>query len=107
MDAATEQTLLERIASQEEHLQRLERDLKVARNASMAAAIGQLRLHELCLVYVGDQRIDDVIANLRATLGDAAVSEIDRHVYDLSNAPLPHSQKQAVKRAFNHGMSRW
>ncbi|TXI88295.1 MAG: hypothetical protein E6Q40_03860 [Cupriavidus sp.] len=95
------------VARLEAEVRRLEQELRDARAATVANAVGLLRLSELCVVYVGDQPVEAVIARVKSELGDAAADAVERHVYDLSKAPVPHSQREAIKRAFNHGLCRW
>lgn len=106
MDAVVEQALTEKIQLQERFINQLQEDLRQARSASVETILGQLRLREAVLLYVG-QDADDFTRQLAQEFGGVVARSVSNSLFVLDNAPLPTGVQQALRVAFNHGMNRW
>lgn len=107
MEAVIEQALLEKIQRLEVHVKRLEADLQLARDGSLETMIGQLRLREVVLLYVGEKGIQEFADQLSRELGSEMTRLATRHLFALNHAPLEQEQRETFRAIFNHGMNRW
>lgn len=107
MDAVTEQALIEKVQRQERFIAQLQGELQLAREASVARMLGQLRLREAVLLYIGndsDKLIDDLNSEFR---GHDAVRAVSNSLFVLENAPVAPEVCDAIRKAINRGMTRW
>lgn len=105
MDAVAEQVLTEKIQRQDQLIAQLQADLELAREASIERMLGQLRLRETVLMYVGKDA-----GGLRRQLAEAFGGDVARVVsnslFVLDNAPVPSEVRESIRQATNHGMNR-
>jgi len=106
MDSTVEQTLVEKIQQQDRLIAELQAELQEARQASVSHMLGQLRLREAVLLYVGrdDQRFS---AQIAADFGSEIGRAVSTRLFVLDNAPLASETREAMRTALNHGMNRW
>jgi hypothetical protein len=100
------ETLTEKIQRQERFIAQLQADLEQARLASVDTMLGQLRLREAVLLYVG-QDADNFTQQIADNFGSDVARAVSNSLFVLDNAPLPDGEREAVRSAFNHGMKRW
>jgi hypothetical protein len=105
-DAVIE-TLTEKIQLQDRVIAELQGELQRAREVSVERMLGQLRLREAVLLYVG-QDVEKLIGDLDAEFrGHDAVRAVSNSLFVLDNAPVPSEMREAIRTAANHGMNRW
>ncbi len=68
--------------------------------------VGQLRLREAVLVYVG-QDVDNFAQQIAENFGDEVARTVSTSLFALDNAPVPPEAREAIRKATNHGMNRW
>lgn len=101
------ETLTEKIQRQDRFIAKLEGELRRAREASVDRMLGQLRLREAVLLYVGhdaDKLISELDAEFR---GHDAVHAVSSSLFVLDKAPVPTEVREAIRKAANHGMNKW
>jgi len=101
-----EQTLVERIQQQERLIAQLQADLQLARQASVETMLGQLRLREAVLLFVG-QDADNFTQQITEAFGSDIARAISNSLFVLDNAPVSANVQDALRAACNHGMNRW
>ena len=100
------ETLTEKIQRQDRFIAQLQADLEQARQASVNTMLGQLRLLEAVLLYVG-QNADSFAQQLAENFGSDVVRAVLASLFVLDNAPVPPEAREAIRKATNHGMDRW
>lgn len=75
--------------------------------ATLGALLGQLRLREVVLLYVGTEDAARFSERLHCEFGSEIADQALRHLFVLNNAPLPEGQRESLRAVFDHGMSRW
>jgi len=100
------ETLTEKIQRQERFIAQLQADLEQARQASVDTMLGQLRLREAVLLYVG-QDADNFAQQIAENFGSEVARAVSNSLFVLDNAPVPPEVRDAIRQATNHGMNRW
>lgn len=100
------ETLTEKIQRQERFIAQLQADLEQARQASVDTMLGQLRLREAVLLYVG-QDADNFTQQIAENFGSDVARAVSNSLFVLDNAPVPAEAREALRAATNHGMNRW
>lgn len=100
------ETLTEKIQRQERFIVQLQADLEQARQASVDTMLGQLRLREAVLLYVG-QDADNFAQQIAENFGSEVARAVSNSLFVLDNAPIPSEAREAIRMATNHGMNRW
>jgi hypothetical protein len=100
------ETLTEKIRRQDRLLAQLQADLEQAREASVERMLGQLRLREAVLLYVG-QAPDDFAKQIAENFGGDVARAVSNSLFVLDNAPVPSEVRESIRKATNHGMNRW
>lgn len=100
------ETLTEKIQRQERFIAQLQADLEQARQASVGTMLGQLRLREAVLLYVG-QDADNFTQQIAENFGGDIARAVSHSLFVLDNAPVPPEAREALRIATNHGMNRW
>ena len=106
MDAVSEQALTEKIQRQDRFIAQLQADLEQALQASVDNMLGQLRLREAVLLYVG-QDADSLSRQLAEKFGGDVARAVSNSLFVLDNAPVPSEVRESIRKATNHGMNRW
>jgi hypothetical protein len=99
-------TLAEKIQRQDRFIAQLQADLEVARQASVDRMLGQLRLREAVLLYVG-QDADNFAQQIAENFGRDVARAVTNSLFVLDNAPVPPEAREAFRKATIHGMNRW
>lgn len=99
-------TLTEKIQRQDRFIAELKTELQWARQASVDTMLGQLRLREAVLLYVG-QDADNFAKQIAETFGSDVARAVSNSLFVLDNAPIPPEAREAIRKATNHGMNRW
>lgn len=81
-------------------------------SGSVGALVSQFRAHETILLHLGDlddrQLTDAMVRNAPQTAHQGEVVEAALgHIFFLARAPLSPDVITAIRKAANHGMSRW
>ena len=100
------ETLTEKIQRQDRFIAQLQADLEQARQASVDTMLGQLRLREAVLLYVG-QDADNFAQQIAENFGGEVARAVASSLFVLDNAPVPPETREAIRKATNHGMNRW
>ena len=100
------ETLTETIQRQERFIAQLQADLEQARQTSVDTMLGQLRLREAVLLYVG-QDADSFARQIAESFGGDVARAVSNSLFVLDNAPVPTEAREALRAATNHGMNRW
>lgn len=100
------ESLTEKTQRQDRFIAQLQADLEHAREASVDRMLGQLRLREAVLLYVG-QNADSFAQQIAETFGDEVARAVSNSLFVLDNAPVPSEAREAIRKATNHGMNRW
>jgi len=66
----------------------------------------QLRLREAVLLYVG-QDVDNFVQKITENFGSEVARSVLDSLFVLDNAPVPPEMREAIRKAINHGMSKW
>ncbi len=98
--------LTAQIRDQESELGWLKNRLNEALQASAESVIGQLRLREAVLLYVGND-LGKLEREIAKNYGSETAQAVLRHVFDLDRAPLTQEQRDAIRVAIDHGCCRW
>ncbi|PTT89373.1 hypothetical protein DBR42_07990 [Pelomonas sp. HMWF004] len=104
--AVVVQTLTERIQQQDRLIADLSADLRDARQASINTMLGQLRLREAVLLYVG-RDADSLAQQLTEAFGVDIARAVSKSLFVLDNAPVATEVRETIRTATNHGMNRW
>ena len=104
-DVALE-TLTEKVQRQDRFIAELQAELLRARKASVEVMLGQLRLREAVLLYVG-QDADNFAQQIAENFHGDVARAVSNSLFVLDNAPVPSEVREAVRKATNHGMNRW
>lgn len=99
-------TLTEKIQRQDRFIAELQAELQRAREASVETMLGQLRLREAVLLYVG-QDADNFAQQIAENFGSDVARAVSNSLFVLDNAPVPTEAREALRVATNHGMNRW
>ena len=100
------ETLTEKIQRQDRFIAQLQADLEIARQASVNNMLGQLRLREAVLLYVG-QDADSFARQIAESFGGDVARAVSNSLFVLDTAPVPIEAREALRAATNHGMNRW
>lgn len=100
------ETLIEKIQRQERFITQLQADLEQARQASVDTMLGQLRLREAVLLYVG-QDADIFAQQIAENFGGDVARAVSHSLFVLENAPVSSEVRESIRKAMNHGMNRW
>lgn len=100
------ETLTEKIQRQERFIAQLQAELQQARQASVDTMLGQLRLREAVLLYVG-QDADNFAQQIAENFGSEVARAVSNSLFVLDNAPVPSEVRDAIRKATNRGMNRW
>lgn len=100
------ETLTEKIQRQDRFIAELQAELQRARQASVDTMLGQLRLREAVLLYVG-QDADNFVQQIVENFGSEVARAVSASLFVLDNAPVPSDVREALRIATNHGMNRW
>lgn len=100
------ETLTEKIQRQDRFIAELQAELQRARQASVDAMLGQLRLREAVLLYVG-QDADNFAQQIAENFGSEVARAMSNNLFVLDNAPIPYEVRESIRKATNHGMNRW
>lgn len=106
LDETVTTTLTEKIQRQERFINELQEELRQARSASIETMLGQLRLREAVLLYVG-QDTDNLTQQLAQEFGIEVARAVSASLFVLDNAPVSVDARNALRAACNHGMNRW
>ena len=106
-DTIVEAALVEKIRRLERFVAELQDELQRTRAATLDAMLGQLRLREAVLLYVGTEDAARFSERLHCEFGSEVANQTLRHLFVLNNAPLPEGQRESLRAVFDHGMSRW
>lgn len=106
MDAVVEQVLTEKIQRQDRFIAELQAELQQTRQASVETMLGQLRLREAVLLYVG-QDADNFTQQIAEKFGGEVARAVSGSLFVLDNAPVPPEVREAIRNATNHGLNRW
>ena len=106
MDAIVEQALTEKIQRQQRFIDELQEELRQARSSSTESMLGQLRLREAVLLYVG-QDVNNFMQQIAQAFGSEVASSVSASLFVLDNAPVPPDVRDTLRAACNHGMNRW
>lgn len=99
-------TLTEKIQRQDRFIAELQAELQQARESSIARMLGQFRLREAVLLYVG-QDADTFIEQFNMNFGSEVTKALSNNLFVLNNAPVAPEVREAIRTATNHGMNRW
>ena len=100
------ETLTEKIQRQERFIAQLQADLEQARLASVDTMLGQLRLREAVLLYVG-QDADNFAQQIADNFSSEVAQAVSNSLFVLDNAPVSSEVRESIRKATNHGMNRW
>lgn len=100
------ETLTEKIQRQDRFIAELQAELHQARQASVDAMLGQLRLREAVLLYVG-QDADNFAQQIAESFGSDVARAVSNSLFVLDSAPVPSEVRESIRRATNRGMNRW
>lgn len=100
------ETLTEKVQRQERFIAELQGALQEARQASVATMLGQLRLREAVLLYVGTDA-DNFGQQLVENFGGDIARVVSNSLFVLDRAPVSPETREAFRKATNHGMDRW
>lgn len=100
------ETLTEKIQRQDRFIAELQAELQQARQASVDAMLGQLRLREAVLLYVG-QDADNFAQQIAEAFGSDVARAVSNSLFVLDNAPVSSEVRDAIRKATNQGMNRW
>jgi hypothetical protein len=100
------EALTEKIQRQERFIAQLQADLEQARQASVDTMLGQLRLREAVLLYVG-QDADNFAQQIAEEFGSEVARAVSNSLFVLDNAPVSPEVRESIRKATNHGMHRW
>lgn len=100
------ETLTEKIQRQERFIAQLQADLEQARQASVDTMLGQLRLREAVLLYVG-QDVDNFAQQIAEDFGSDIARAVSNSLFVLDNAPVLPEAREAIRKVTNRGMNRW
>ena len=100
------ETLTEKIQRQDRFIAQLQADLEIARQASVDNMLGQLRLREAVLLYVG-QDADNFAQQIAENFGSDIARAVSNSLFVLNNAPVSSEARESIRKATNHGMNRW
>ncbi|GKS87020.1 hypothetical protein AVMA1855_22730 [Acidovorax sp. SUPP1855] len=99
-------TFIEKIRRQDLLIAQLQAELQRAQQASADTLLGQLRLREALLLYVG-QHADDFAKQIAGNFSDDVARAVSNSLFVLDNAPIPRDAREAIRKATNHGLNRW
>ncbi len=100
------ETLTEKIQRQDRFIADLQAELQLVRQASVDAMLGQFRLREAVLLYVGHDA-DNFAQQIAENFGSDVARAASNSLFVLDNAPVPLDAREAIRKAANHGMNRW
>lgn len=100
------EALTEKIQRQDCFIAYLQAELQRARQASVETMLGQLRLREAVLLYVG-QDVEIFAQQIAENFGDEVARIVSADLFVLSNAPVSPEAREAIRTATNYGMNRW
>lgn len=98
--------LAEKIQRQERFITQLQAELEQVRRGSVDTMLGQLRLREAVLLYVG-QDADNFAQQIAECFGSDVARAVSNSLFVLDNAPISAETREALRAATNHGMDRW
>lgn len=98
--------LLDKIQRQDRFIAELQAELQSARQASVDTMLGQLRLREAVLLYVGHDA-DNFAQQIAESFGSEVARTVSASLFVLNNAPVSSDTREAIRKATNHGMNRW
>ncbi len=98
------ETLTEKIQRQDRFIAELQTELQRARQASVDTMLGQLRLREAVLLYVGNDA-DNFTQQLAETFGSEVARAVSASLFVLDNAPVPPEVREVIREATNHGVN--
>ncbi len=104
---AVESALIEKIQRLERGIEVMKAELAKANAATLEATLGPLRLREAVLLYFGTEHETAFAARLVKDFGPAVAGQVHQHLLDLNHAPLPDGQREALRAAFNGGITKW
>ncbi len=90
------ETLTEKIQRQERFIAQLQADLEQARQASVDTMLGQLRLREAVLLYVG-QDADNFAQQIAENFSSEVARAVSSSLFVLDNAPVPSEAREALQ----------
>lgn len=99
--------LAEKVSLQERMIERLQTELQQARQDSIEVMLGQLRLREAVLLYVGEESADAFEKGIAETFGSEVARYVSNSLFVLNNAPVTPAVREAFRTATNCGMTRW
>lgn len=99
-------TLIEKIQRQERFIAKLQTDLEQVKQASLDNMLGELRLREAVLLYVGQDQ-ENFQQEFAETFGSELSLAVSNSLFVLDNAPVPSEVRESIRKATNHGMDRW
>ena len=105
-NAVVETALIEKIQRLEQFVVQLQTELQRAREVSVDTMLGQLRLREAVLLYVG-RDAKSFTQQIAETFGSDVARAVSNSLFVLDNAPVPSEAREAIRKATNHGMDRW
>lgn len=106
VEIAVQTALVEKIQRQDRFIAELQAELQRAQQASVETMLGQLRLWEAVLLYVG-QDADNFAQQITEHFGSEIAQAVLASLFVLGNAPVPPEVREALRTATNHGMNRW
>lgn len=100
------ETLTEKVQRQDQYIAQLQADLQQAKQASLAAMLGPLRLREAVLLYVGEDD-HEFLQEIAQNFGNEIARAVSYNLFVLDNAPVSAEVREAFRAATNHGMYGW
>ncbi len=100
------ETLAEKIRRQDRYIAQLQADLKQAQRSSIDSLLGQLRLREAVLLYVG-QDAAKFAQQIVEAFGTDVEQTVSNSLFVLDNAPVPPEVRDSIREATKGGMHRW
>jgi hypothetical protein len=100
------ETLAEKIRRQDRCIAQLQVDLERARQSSIDSMLGQLRLREAVLLYVG-QDAENFGQQIAEQFGADVAQTVSNSLFVLDNAPVPSEVRDSIRKATKRGMHRW
>lgn len=99
IDATVVTALAEKIRRQDYFIKELQAELEQARQASIYTMLGQLRLREAVLLYVGKDA-DTFMQRLAETFGSDIATAVSLSLFTLENVES-HEARETIRNAIN------
>lgn len=109
VNTAVLETMAEQIQQQKFIITQQQAELERLKRLSVEHVLGQLRLREALLLYVGDDAstFSEQLAQAFGSEGQDIVRAVSNQLFILDRAPVSPDVREAIRKAVNYGMSRW